>query len=346
MTKIFLLALALAGCGKLISTGNVPSQKNPLIKGVASELLLGMDMSLNFDLLPLQGEVRSDEKFWSGDSWRLSRGAINYRWNSPGRDTFNYLSPTTREFFSMPTEMLRTLSPAEKYDLYQGRYDYPLKMEVDLLARSGVEAWEGLCHGWAGASLNHPEPQAKVVINPDGIEIPFGSADIKALLTYAYSKVIIDDEEVLGKRCEKMGILEEDFCDEDLTALSFHAVITNKLGLRGESFIADVDRSREIWNHPIMAYESKVLDRRSSRKGRFVVIETRLKYADVVENNSWDKTKPVYSYLTLKYQLKIDKAGNMTSSKWLSRERPDFLWTVKHRSFFPGYLLQLNDLIK
>lgn len=348
MTKILIIGLfLLGGCGKPITEKNEPKKfQNALMQGVSEELILDVNMSLNFDLLPLNGETRDKEKFWSGDSWRLSRGAINFRWNSPQGESFNYLSPTSREASVMTLEQLKKLSPAEKYDLLMGRYDYPLKYEVDSLARSGVESWEGLCHGWAGASLNHEEPKAKVMTNPDGIQIPFGVSDIKALLTYSYSKILIGENQAAGKRCEDENLIENENCDDDLSAVAFHAVLTNKLGLRGESFIADVDRYKEVWNHPIIAFESSLNSMVSTVTGRTAIITTKLSYIDVVERNSWESLPDVVSYMTVKYQINMDKTGNMVSGRWISRERPDFLWTVTKAETFSGYLSEVKTLLK
>lgn len=315
------------------------------MQGVSEEIILDMKMSLNFDLLPLSGETRDKERFWSGDSWRLSRGAINYRWNSPKEEGFNYLSPTRRQILDMPIEEIKKLSPSEKYDLLMGRYDYPLKMEVDWLARAGFESWEGICHGWAGATLNHEEPVAKILENPDGVKIPFGVSDIKGILSYAYSKMLIGDGQAAGKRCDANEMGNEN-CDNDLSPLAFHAVLTNKLGLRGESFIADIDRFKEVWNHPLISFDSKVVSMRATKTGRVAVISTRLSYIDVVERNAWISLPDVISYMTVKYELELDRRGNMIGSKWISRERPDFLWTVTRPEEFSGYLSEVKTLLK
>lgn len=348
MIKFLMAGLFLiGGCGKPITESNDPAKnKNALTQGVSEELILGMNMSLNFDLLPLSGEIRDKEKFWSGDSWRLSRGAINFRWNSPAEESFNYRSPGSREVSAMTMEELSKLSPAEKYDLLMGRYDYPLKYEVDELARTGIESWEGLCHGWAAASLNHKGPVAKVLVNPDGIKIPFGVSDIKALLTYTYSKMLIGEGQSKGKRCENDSTYIDENCDDDLTAVAFHAVLTNKLGLRGESFIADVDRFKEVWNHPILSFESRIQQMFSTPGGKTAIITTRLSYIDVVEKNSWESLPDVISYMTVKYELKMDSRGNMQTGKWISRDRPDFLWTLNKPEFFSGYLSEVKNLLE
>lgn len=348
-TSLFGLLL-LTGCGKPINVKeNQSSYQNPLLQGVSEEMLLDTKMSLNFELLPLKGDIRKTSgKFWSGDSWRLQKGSINNRWNSETKEGFGYLSPSSRELTALPLVVLKSLSPAEKYDIYMGRYDYPLKSEVDWLARSGQESWEGLCHGWAGASMNHTEPDSITVKNPDGIEVHFGSSDIKALLTYAYSKLLIRPEESIGKRCEEWYLISEDHCNDDLTALTFHAVLANKIGLRGQGFIADMDRYKEVWNHPITGYESKIEKMQNTANGMKAIVSTKVSYVDVIEKNAWDKgaIKNIMSYMTVRYELTLDKQGNMLGSRWLTRERPDFLWTVSEPYEFDGYLSEVKKLLK
>lgn len=318
--------------------------KNALLSGVSEEILLDTSMSLNFDLLPLKGEVKRDEKLWSGDTWKLKNGAINYRWNAVNPEGFTYLSPGPREILTYPKDRMKQLSPAEKFDIYMGRYDYPLRWEVDTLARTGTQGWEGLCHGWAGASLNHAEPGPVTVVNPDGVEVYFGSADIKALLTYAYSKVLIGEHDSLGKRCEDFS---GENCDNDLTALTFHVVLANIMGLRGRSLIVDVDRFAEVWNHPLFSFESTVLTMKSLKKGKYAIVSTKIKYMDVVSKNLWEKgNADMVSYMTVKYKIMMDEFGNMIDSEWLSNDRPDFLWTVKEQNDFSGNLAGLKRLLK
>lgn len=347
MIKTLFVLVLLYGCGKAITSSEETFFfESPIHhSGVSEEILLDTKMSLNFDLLPLNGEIKGNDKLWSGDSWRLKNGAINYRWNSPKKEGFNYQSPTRREAFTLPTEMLKKLSPSEKYDLYMGNYDYPLKNEVDHFARFGTEDWEGLCHGWAGASVNHKEPEPRIMLNPDGVEIYFGASDIKALLSYAYSKILIRDEDSLGKRCEEKGE-DEDRCNEDLGALSFHVVISNKIGLRGQSVILDIDRYKEVWNHPVKSYEAKVLKSINTPKGRRIEIKTKLTYIDVIEKNSWERQRTLRSYMTVRYELELDKRGNIIDGKWLSRERPDFIWTIQRAEKFEGYLSEVMNLLK
>ena len=56
--------------------------------------------------------------------------------------------------------------------------------------RPTTPAWQVYCHGWTAASIAFEEPAPILVTNPDGLRIPFGSSDIKALLTYLQGEVV------------------------------------------------------------------------------------------------------------------------------------------------------------
>lgn len=345
-----LILLTLVSCGKPITEEKAASKfMSPLHAGVAETSFLNQTMYMNFDFLPLAGEAKHQKKYWSGDSWRLKYGSINYRWNSINPVGRNYLSPHARDLKKLTQEDLMALSPTEKYDLWMGRYDYPLKNDVEKFLPVVPLDWEGLCHGWAGASINHNEPGPITMVNPDGIIIPFGSADIKALLTYYYSLEMVDEHLQYGKRCEDVNSNAEDRCNEDVTPQDFHTILTNKLGLRGESFIIDIDRFEEVWNHPILSYQTTIVKdgRRSIRK---VTLRTSLYYVDVVEKSYWNPTIGTLSHQISKqqldYELSLNSEGNIIGGRWLSRARPDFIWTIGKVENFTGYLSGLNLLVK
>ncbi len=334
----------------LVSCGKSPTQDHAAGARVNSyevERIFDNELSLNFDHLPLQGSASGQSEFWSGHPWASRRGSINQRWNAPGTPGQGLPSPSAREARAMPASLLRELSPAEKYDLYQGRYDYPLKHEVEALVAGAKYDWEGVCHGWAAASSHHSEPKPVKVKNPDGLEIPFGSADVKALLSYAYSKILIRETDSTGKRCERENFLAEDECDSDLSPETFHAVLGNYLGLRGESVIADIDRWKEVWNHPLISYQTKIIWMIGLREGgRRGLMKTSLVYVDTVEKNSWDSGPTIHGNLTVSYELDLDPSGNITGGRWRSLERPDFLWRIQRADSFDGYLKDVELLLK
>ncbi len=47
----------------------------------------------------------------------------------------------------MSLDDLKILSPAEKYDIYVGRYDYPTVQSEWKRTNPEDAHWEGLCHG-------------------------------------------------------------------------------------------------------------------------------------------------------------------------------------------------------
>lgn len=341
MSKFLVLTLFLfVSCGKPIVQQE--KKKSSYTGEIRSQRLLQKEMSFHFDLLPLEGEVPQSHKFWSGHSWPNNLGSINYRWATQNPVGFFYLSPTYREVSNMPIEKLAELSPAEKFDLYLGNYDYPLKREIEKTIGPYMENWEGLCHGWAVAAIHHSVPKAKMVKNPDGLSIPFGAPDIKALLSFAYSKELIDEDESYGLRCENPYDTTEDRCFDDLPAHIFHAVLTNKVGLLGQSLIMDIDPGHEVWNHPVLGYKSK------SKKlsGSKVFITTQIRYLDLVQESDWESSPRIQSLLTLQYELTLDQRGVMTGGKWVSQARPDFIWTMKRKNSFPGELDRIFDLLK
>jgi hypothetical protein len=50
--------------------------------------------------------------------------------------------------------------------------------------------------------------------------------------------------------------------------------------------------------------------------------------------------------MTFKYEINVNQYGTMISGKWLSRDRPDFLWETKKTDAFEGYLSGIKGLLK
>lgn len=303
----------------------------------------------DFNSLPLAGTVLPSEKYWSGDYWALKKGNINYRWYAKNKIGFSLNSPTKERARSMTIPQLAELSPTEKYDLYTGRYDYPLRNEVNGIADPSAESWEGICHGWSPASLNHNEPKSKLLRNPDGIEIPFGSTDIKALISYYYAyKYNPTDTHQMGRRCFKdPGMFrspEERDCNNDLNAGAFHVILANRIGKDGKGFIADLNRYKEVWNHPITSYKSVIM----SRVANGVRMKTTVTY---VAGNGIDwqpvlgTPKQEYKTADYEYIVELNSSGQVTGGEWISKQRPDFLWLVSRPREFTGTLSRLEDLL-
>src|SRR3989338_2276052 len=79
-----------------------------------------------FGQLPVRHTLPTDITPWSDDYYPSYRGGIAYRWldgsETAGR---NYTLYSLQDLKSMSQKDLKTLSPAEKFDILHGRYDYP-----------------------------------------------------------------------------------------------------------------------------------------------------------------------------------------------------------------------------
>lgn len=310
----------------------------------------------NFDDLPLTGEYTKPNRLWSGDYWPFFNNSIDYRWFAKTKAQRNTPPPDRKTAMNSSIHSLTYLSPAEKYDLYIGRYDYPVKRWVQSLIPSKPQFWEGICHGWSPASINHDEPRPRILKNPDGVEVPFSSADIKALLSFYYAFGFdVDNTHQMGRRCEANRIRDaEKDCHEDLNAGAFHIVLTNKLGLLNESFVADNQRMREVWNNPVHSYNSQTLSFLSPLSDsapntvKVVRIKTRVTYVESTRPQ-WQTTigtkHQKYRNSYYEYYLDLDEYNNIIGGKWISFDRPDFIWQKRRPARYAGLLSEVGRLL-
>ena len=251
----------------------------------APQIITGADMVTKFSKLPLSGVVKM--KGWSDTYWPTYQGGISFRWQT---DEFGYdLIPgnTTGKTFD-------TASPAEKYDLALGRFDFPTVMserqrtEVmktvegspEYQAGFEIPTWYGLCHGWAPASQNFQEPTKPVTLDVSGDnKVIFYPSDIKALLIYyqQYDGNRSTRTVFAGERCnEDFKKLEERAAAGEITkaevdaaknspecrdvnAGMLHLVLANEIAIKRQGLVMDRTRDGEVWNQPINGYESQVL---------------------------------------------------------------------------------------
>jgi len=321
-----------------------PSSSDPVI--------MSRNFVKRFSGLPLRGEVKDPKKYWSSDYWPLKLGSINYRWNAPEPIGFGLRSPNLEQAKKMNLQELKYLSPSEKFDLWMGKYTYPLKTQVSKRASPQRATWEGICHGWAAAALNFSEPGPKILINPDGIKIPFGSSDIKALLSYYYAYYYNPPSTYqMGRRCNGRN-----YCTEDLNAGAFHIVLANKVGNEGSSFIVDIENGREVWNQVVFNYTSVVMadnlpPASNSASGTYSVmrIKTKMKVVFNIVQNSWmpsiGTNNQTYKEQEYDYDLDLDREGNIIGGEWISKNRPDFMWRVDPVIKFYGLFSELRSLL-
>lgn len=316
-------------------------------------------MDANFEnrlnVLPTSGELSSRGLAWPGYYWANNKGGIAQRWTSKDPQNFKYESPSLYELKNMSKEQINELSPAEKYDLYVGSYDYPTVKQVWDTTRKGESAWHGICHGVSPASLNHSEPKAITVKNKDGIEVTFYASDVKALLAYYYAKISDTDVVQVGKRCFVSGsiplIRNISGCN-DVNPGAFHIIMANKLGISKTGFISDMDRYVQVWNHAAVNYETKIMGKAALTKDAAdtatsrVKVRTKVKYAASID----PALTPVIATASAKYDtreysyyLELNSKGEIVGGEWISRDRPDFMW-IKGKDQFTGYWESLNTI--
>lgn len=325
--------------------------------GFSDPEIMSSGFTHKFSALPLEGQMETGTKAWSSTYWPSNKGSIANRWNSPNKETFNYASPNRAQVGAMSQAQLAVLSPAEKYDLLLGQYDYPLKSIAHGSSSRHAKDWAGICHGWAPAALHHSEPTPKTITNPDGIAIPFGSADIKGILSLYYA-FYTDDQETdqIGLRCffgSWLGGAKG--CNEDLNAGAFHIVIANKMGIQKEGFLVDIDRYNEVWNQPALGYKSRVVNNylprsrgAASNATHEIRVATDFFYIDESEP-TWNVVYGTKDQVVTKkeylYRLEINAQGNIVGGVWESEERPDFIWNKNKVTAFEGIFSRLPELL-
>ena len=308
----------------------------------------------------------------------------------------------------MSQDQLAKLSPAEKYDLYRGNYSMKLTNDVLNLTHPGDAYWEGICHGWSSAAIEFEEPKPVTVTNKDGIKIPFGSSDLKALLSYYHASITSNylasktlGTGRVGQRCKTAFPKEAWFIKNgkeyyqsiinnkvvtnevpqecvDTNPGAFHIVLANMIGLMDQGFVAEAVRDKEVWNQPVYAYETEILEettrvRFNATKGtrKQIKVKTVMKYANDGGRIFWGAKDPEDEFYawwnptngtanyrhadkTFEYYVDLDSRGNIIGGMWLSYERPDFLWLKRSKGFIGsrfgygivGYLNELKNLVE
>ena len=306
----------------------------------------------SFTNLPLKGIVTDNRKIWANDYWAHKKGSINFRWNAKKPIGFDLKSPSREEALLMSQESIAELAATEKLDLLNGDYAYTLKNEVDKIANKHAAIWHGICNGWSPATINHNEPTPKTFTNADGVVIPFGSSDIKALISYYYAfHHEVRSTHQMGKRCLLVG----PGCDDDLNAGAFHIVLANTLG-KGESMIADVERGRQVWNHAVSEFTTTVVEAnlapgKKAAKGtvRVVRVKTDMTFVQAITKNSWYPTLGTVDHVNgirnYEYTLELDASGRIIGGEWISKVRPDFIWEMEKATTFTGTFAKLPQLL-
>ena len=226
------------------------------------------------------------------------------------------------------------LSPAEKYDLYASGQDWPLTIRAMGETSPTEASWTGYCQGWSQASMATEEPNPVTMVNENGIQIPFGSSDIKALLTYFYGDVVTDDYPDKNFTVERRGIgsacgssVAVDPACYDTNPGAFHIALTNMIGVQKTGFVIDVDPTYERWNQPVYAYQSRSLetlpprDNSDAAVASIKIIQTQVTWGMEIEPQ-WEALGPhdqVTKTQDYFYTLELDADSEILGGQWVIR---------------------------
>lgn len=346
---ILLISSISLGCGQVRLTSNIDHSNLKEAWDVNNDpRRLHGQYEVQLAKLPTAAELT--KKPWTDSYWPSYQAGLAHRWNDSSEvSSFEYPLHDKVAIAAMSIEDRKKLSPAEKYDIVQGRYDYPLVRSERGRTSPQDPSWHGLCHGWAPAAFNFEEPNPVTITGLDGTEVPFGSSDVKALLII--SQQTSHQAAIVGMRCNHdLGRTPDRANDpecRDMNAGSFHIIISNFIGLLDTSFVADMTRDEQVWNQPLFGFESYVDSQPAeipptAAPGTVAVVRvsTTVKYISEL-GASWE-ARPFDDYpfqqdaQTVEYNLELNHAGEIIGGEWISENRPDFLWT-QQRTPFKGY---------
>jgi len=306
--------------------------------------------------LPTSGTLQTTP--WADTYWPSYQSGIAIRWASRTPNNFNYTLYTKQQLQAMSPRELVQLSPAEKYDIFVGRYDYPT-VRAEWQRTSPADAsWEGICHGWAVAALQYQQPNPVTLENPDGIDVPFASSDVKAYLDYFIAEYAgqYASTDFIGDRCnydiEEYPAKGNISACADLNAGAFHVLISNMLSknvLAG--FVGDRDRSLQVWNQPIFKFTSDLTGRTRPPHSKAapgtqteVYVDTTLYYTLEMRPQYQPISSPVVGNLRLQYWLELDAQGNILGGSYDTWERLDFAWMQSQVLPFSGFFKNVQTI--
>jgi len=311
-----------------------------------------MDPHFVYQLSRLPTEGKLDVIPWSETYWPSKQGSINVRWNQPHPEGFKYTSPSRAEVMTMSRDELSRLSPSEKYDIFMGRYDYPLKKEVSGIATPSARWWAGICDGWSMAAIQYAEPMAVDATNPDGVVVPFAASDVKGLMSYSAAMHFQVETRQVGSKCNGMGRVFGSAQCGDINPGALHVILANEIGIKKQGFVTERDPGNQIWNQPTYGFKFQMMGSAKPEDGAYGVrVQATLYFADELDKPEWlpvvgtDKFKE--GKIEMDYILDLDAAGNIIGGEWVGHsDHPDFVWLPVNHIVFAGNLDGINRLYK
>ncbi|MBC7533266.1 MAG: hypothetical protein H7318_16975 [Oligoflexus sp.] len=305
-----------------------------------------------FDQLPLQASLTPAP--WSDAIYPDTSNGLAFRFAAKNNATQYRLDPPAQ------LKDLNLLSPIEKYDLLLDHQQWELtgaeRLRTSAKDGKAVDPRRSLAQDWAAASIIFAEPGPIRLSSESGRSIPFGSSDIKALLTRFVSQHSLADEGVetrsLGGVCrldsdsfrrvlEARTIAPDSWKElkfEDcfsINAGAFHLALTNLLGLRQESFILDPVLDQEFTHFPVVSFKSESLGTavEDDNHHQNLQIKTLVSYIVPSPSSSSKNKAPSLRSSTYRYTIELDEAGDIVGGTWLGQDAPQVAWMQNRPKF-------------
>ena len=229
------------------------------------------DDDLEYRVSELPQNATLDVAPWAASYWPVYEDSINYRWAGASTD-----SPAAKYGLAFGVDNVEDkVSQNHGIERYTSRTacttDDQCNADIGeaCAKRTGADnghcipTWWGICHAWAPASMLIAEPEHAVTRN----DVEFKVNDIKALVTLSYNQT---NTRFVSLRCnEDDDDIEYDQYHRptgsdlecaDTNPGTYHVLLTNYLGLRGQSFVEDRTFDAEVWNQPLRAYRITKMD--------------------------------------------------------------------------------------
>lgn len=240
------------------------------------------DLEKDLTKLPQAGEATNVP--WAANYWPVYQDSINSKWDGAGTDSattkyakaFGYDPKTVEDkvsqYHGIDSQSFRKTCTTSSDCSEAG--DGSCSIRAGETEGRCIPTWFGICHAWAPLAILKPEPLHEVEYNG----VTFKVNDIKALTTLVYNRT---RTRFVSTRCNTdssdvhfdnygrpTGV---DIECRDTNPGTLHMLLTNYLGLKGESFVEDRTWDDEVWNQPIRGYRVTKQDVVSARDANELV---------------------------------------------------------------------------
>jgi hypothetical protein len=227
-----------------------------------SPFIFDPNVETTYASLPKNGEAETTP--WASSYWPYYEDSINHRW--AGENTKSAAQKYEEAYGLSGVE--DGVSKQHGVDSQTHRTACTTDDDCDsekteaCATRQGetdghcIPTWFGICPAWAGAAVTLAEPEHDVDFNGQHFKIN----DIKALVSVAHEEV---GSKFVSLRCNSNP--DDIELDDDgrpksnscrfTNPATYHILLSNYLGMRGQSFVEDRTFSAEVWNQPIRGFK-------------------------------------------------------------------------------------------